>query len=41
MNTKVFVKLEFDKILKMLANKALSDSGKREAVSLKPRQRAL
>ncbi|MBT3320022.1 MAG: endonuclease MutS2 [Clostridia bacterium] len=36
MNTKVFVKLEFDKILKMLANKALSDSGKREAVSLKP-----
>jgi DNA mismatch repair protein MutS2 len=36
MNKKVFVKLEFDKILNMLADKALSDSGKQEAISIKP-----
>lgn len=36
MNKKVFAKLEFDKILNMLADKALSDSAKQAAISLKP-----
>ena len=36
MNKKVFVKLEFDKILNMLESKALSDSGKEAALRLLP-----
>ncbi len=36
MNKRVFEKLEFNKILKMLESKALSDSGKEAALSLKP-----
>lgn len=36
MNKKVFAKLEFDKILMGLSEKALSDTGKEAALSLKP-----
>ncbi len=36
MNNRVFEKLEFDKILDMLADKALSDPGKQAAKALRP-----
>ena len=38
MNKKVYAKLEFDKILAMLAGKTLSDPGREAALSLRPKK---
>ena len=40
MNKKVYTKLEFDKILAMLAGKTLSDPGREAALSLRPEKKS-